>query len=251
LNENLVSIVTPAYNASKFVAATIESVQAQTYAEWEMLIVDDCSKDDTVAVVERYAKDDARVKLIRHRTNGGPAQARETAVDAATGRFIAFLDADDLWMPAKLTHQLAFIGAHGAAFSFTEFRRIEADGRTVGRLIPVPDRLDYRALLKNTAIATSTVVLDRAKTGPFRMTRTYYDDYALWLEITRRGFAALGMHEDLMRYRVLGSSVSRNKARSARMVWRLYREVEHLPVAHAAWCFLHYAARAYRKYRSF
>lgn len=251
MNENLVSIITPAYNASHFVTATIESVLAQTYRDWEMLIVDDCSKDDTVQVIERHAAADSRVKLIRHQKNAGPAQARETAIDAAAGRFIAFLDADDLWLPAKLERQLAFMREQDAAFSFTEFRRIEADGHTVGRLIPVPDRLNYRQLLKNTAIATSTALLDRAKTGPFRMTRTYYDDYALWLEITRRGFAAHGMHDDLMRYRVLGASVSRNKTRSARMVWRLYRDIEHLPVPHAAWCFAHYAARAYRKYREF
>ena len=135
--------------------------------------------------------------------------------------------------------------------SFTAFRRISNDGTRVGRLIPVPERLTYGQLLGHTAIATSTAMIDRVVTGPFRMVKTYYDDFALWLEITRRGFAAFGLGEDLMRYRVLGGSVSRNKARSARMVWRLYREVEGLGWTRAAWCFARYAGNAVRKYRSF
>ena len=247
----LVSIVTPAYNATRFVTQTIESVLSQTYADWELLIVDDCSTDDTAGVVGRYAARDFRVRLLRHERNGGPAQARETALQASGGRYIAFLDSDDLWLPQKLEHQIAFMQRAQAALSFSQFRRIGAEGHTVGRLIDVPRRLTYRDLLKNTAIATSTVIIDREQTGPFQMTRTYYDDYALWLQILRRGFVAYGLREDLMRYRVVGKSVSRNKLRSAAMVWQLYRDVEKLGVLQSAWCFSHYAARAAFKYRSF
>jgi teichuronic acid biosynthesis glycosyltransferase TuaG len=247
----LVSIVTPAYNATRFVPQTIESVLSQTHHDWELLIVDDCSTDDTASLVGRYAAHDGRVRLLRHELNGGPAQARQTALQASRGRYIAFLDSDDLWLPQKLEHQLAFMQRTQAALSFTQFRRVDAEGRTLGRLIDVPEQLSYRALLKNTAIATSTVVIDRQQTGPLEMKRTYYDDYALWLEILRRGFVAHGLREDLMRYRVLGNSVSRNKLRSAAMVWRLYRDVERLGVLRSAWCFSHYAARAAFKYRAF
>lgn len=247
----LVSIVTPAYNASRFVPATIASVQAQTHGHWEMLIVDDCSKDDTIAVVEQHAASDPRVRLIRHAKNGGPAQARQTAIDAARGRYLAFLDSDDLWLPEKLSRQLTFMATTGAVLSFTRFRRIDADGAVQGRLIDVPDHLSYTDLLKNTAIATSTAMVDTAATGPLRMTRTYYDDYALWLGILRAGHPARGLREDLMRYRVLGQSVSRNKLRSARMVWRVYRDVERLSLPRALWSFGHYAANALRKYRTF
>ena len=249
--EGLVSIVTPAYNAERFLPEAIESVLRQTYGDWELNVVDDCSKDDTRGVVEGYAARDSRVRLLRLARNSGPALARQAAVEAARGRYVAFLDSDDLWTPEKLERQLAFMSRLGAGLSFTSFRRISDDGKRVGRLIPVPARLTYVQLLGHTAIATSTALVDRTLTGPFRMVKTYYDDFALWLEITRRGFAAFGLGEDLMRYRVLGGSVSRNKVRSARMVWRLYREVEGLGLMRAAWCFARYAGNAVRKYHAF
>jgi teichuronic acid biosynthesis glycosyltransferase TuaG len=246
-----VSIVTPAYKAAAYIGKTIESVLAQTHSDWEMLVVDDCSPDDTRAAVRAYCERDSRVRLIEQAKNGGPGLARQAAVEKAAGRYVAFLDSDDFWMPRKLERQLAFMKASGASFSFTGFRRISADGSRVGRQIRVPPRLSYGALLGNTAIATSTALIDRERTGPFRMVNTYYDDFALWLEITRRGFPAFGLDEDLMRYRVVGGSVSRNKGRSARMVWRTYREVERLGFAHASWCFVRYAMNATLKYRSF
>jgi teichuronic acid biosynthesis glycosyltransferase TuaG len=248
---SLVSIVTPAYNAGRFILETIGSVRAQTFADWEMIVVDDCSRDDTCRIVEEQSRADSRVRLLRHEVNQGPAGARETAIQRGRGRYVAFLDSDDLWTPQKLERQLAFMQRNGAALSFTQFRRIDAQGHTVGRLIDVPEELSYRQLLKNTAIATSTVIVDRGKTGPLHMTRTYYDDYALWLSILRRGFSAHGLREDLMRYRVLGQSVSRNKARSAAMVWRVYRDVEKLGLADSLWCFAHYASRGAFKYRTF
>jgi teichuronic acid biosynthesis glycosyltransferase TuaG len=247
----LVSIITPAYNAERFLPATIASVQSQTVADWEMLIADDCSRDGTRELVGQHAAADARIRLVGLERNSGPALARQAALDAAQGRFIAFIDSDDQWLAPKLERQLDFMRTTAAAFSFTAFRRIAGDGGEPGRLITVPERLSYAELLGNTAIATSTAMIDRQQTGPFRMVKTYYDDFALWLEITRRGFAAFGLNEDLMRYRVLGGSVSRNKARSALMVWRTYRDVEHLGVMQSSWSFVRYAANAVRKYRGF
>lgn len=246
-----VSIVTPAYNAAAYLPAAIESVLAQSYPRWEMLVVDDCSRDGTRAVVEGYAARDPRVKLIVQPENGGPARARQAALEHAAGRYIAFLDSDDRWLPPKLERQLDFMARADAAFSFTAFRRVSAGDERIGRLIEVPPRLTYGELLGYTAIATSTAMVDRARTGPFSMTITYYDDFALWLEITRRGFPAFGLNEDLMRYRVVGGSVSRNKLRSAAMVWRAYRDVERLGVARSSWAFVRYVANAARKYRTF
>lgn len=245
------SIVTPAYNAEPFIGDTIASVQTQTFVDWEMLIVDDCSADRTGVLVERIGEADSRVRLIKLKKNSGPAMARQAALESARGRFIAFIDSDDLWLPQKLERQLAFMQSRRAALSFTAFRRISIDGAVIGRMIHVPDRLTYEQLLGNTAIATSTAIIDREMTGPLRMVKTYYDDFALWLEITRRGFAAFGLDEDLMRYRVVGGSVSRRKGRSAMMVWRTYREVERLGMARASWSFARYALNALRKYRVF
>jgi teichuronic acid biosynthesis glycosyltransferase TuaG len=249
--DGLISIVTPGYNAARFVGATIESVLSQTYEDWELLVVDDCSRDETAEIVARYAASDPRVRLLRHERNGGPARSRDTAIAAARGRYVAFLDSDDLWLPWKLERQLAYMRQTGAAFTFTAYRRISADGHRTGRLIHVPSRLRYADLLSRTAIATSTVVLDRQLTGPFSMTITYYDDFALWLDILKRGLEAHGLSDDLMRYRVVGKSVSRNKLRSAKWVWRTYRQVEKLSVPYSVWCFLQYALHAAVKYRRF
>jgi teichuronic acid biosynthesis glycosyltransferase TuaG len=248
--DELVSIITPAYNAARFVDETARSVIAQTYPHWEMLIVDDCSKDDTRAHLERLAAQDPRIKPIFQEKNGGPARARNTALRAATGAFLAFLDADDLWLPEKLEKQIAFMRERNSAFSYTGFRRMTTHGEQVGELRPLTPQLRYQDLLKNTAIVTSTVLIDRRVTGDFEMPVTYYDDFATWLLILRRGHVAHGLAEDLLRYRIVGASVSRNKSKSAKMVWRTYRDIEKLSVPYSAWCFSHYAWRAFRKYRS-
>lgn len=249
--QSLVSVITPAYNAERFLPHTIASVLAQSHSDWEMLVAEDCSRDGTRRVIEDHAAGDGRIKLVALPVNSGPAMARQAAITAAKGRYIAFLDSDDLWLPQKLERQVDFMRSRGAALSFTAFRRISADGSRTGRQIHVPKRLTYRQLLGNTAIATSTAIVDRELTGPFRMVKTYYDDFALWLEITRCGFPAFGLDEDLMRYRVLEGSVSRSKRRSAMMVWRTYRDVEGLGVVRASWTFARYAVNAMRKYRSF
>jgi glycosyltransferase involved in cell wall biosynthesis len=250
-HEPLVSIVTPAFNAERTIARTIESVQSQYYQNWEMNIVDDCSSDKTREVVTSYCERDARVRLICQPTNQGPACARNASIEAAHGDMVAFLDSDDWWLPEKLTEQLEFMRATSAALSYTQFRRVSADSNRVGEIVRIPERLTYDELLCNNAIATSTAIVDRRQTGAIRMIRTYYDDYALWLSILKRGFVAYGLPQDLMRYFVLGGSVSRNKLRSARKTWMIFREVEQLGMLQAARCFVGYAVNGVRKYRRF
>lgn len=247
---NLVSIITPAYKAAGFIEATVRSVQQQDYPDWELLIVDDGSPDDTAERAKELADQDPRIRLIRQ-ANAGPAMARQRALDEARGRYVAFLDSDDVWLPRKLSAQLAFMRDLRSPMSYTSFRRINVDGTVVGRLIQIPESLDYRALLRNTAIVTSSVILDRNVTGPFEMRQAYYDDFVLWLTILKRGMRAHGLQEDLLRYRVVSNSVSRNKLKSAREVWRTYREIERLPLPYATWCFSNYAIQAAIKYRVF
>lgn len=246
-----VSIITPAFRTERVVGATIASVLAQTFTDWEMLVVDDCSPDGTAAAVERAASGDPRVRLIRRAKNGGAASARNAALALASARYVAFLDSDDLWLPAKLERQIEFQRRTSAAITFTQFRRITEDGAQVGRLIDVPERIGYRGLLRNTAIATSTVLVDREIAGPIEMKTTYYDDYACWLAILKRGGAAFGLRLDLMRYRIGGRSLSRDKSKSAREVWKTYREIEGLNPFASAWYFTNYAARGWLKYRRF
>ncbi len=250
-HNDLVSIITPAFRAASVIDETIKSVIAQTHTNWEMLIAEDCSPDNTRDVIRQWAQTDPRIRLIPLERNGGPAMARNAAIERATGRWIAFLDSDDLWLPKKLERTLEHAKAHEAALTFTGFCRITADGSVIGGYVGTPRRMSYRQLLGNTAIATSTVLLDRNMVGDVRMKKTYYDDFDCWLQILKRGHLAYGLDEDLMRYRVMGQSVSRNKRRSAAHVWRAYRDLEGLSLPVSLWYFSQYAIRGLLKYRNF
>jgi teichuronic acid biosynthesis glycosyltransferase TuaG len=243
----LVSIITPAWNAEDFVGEAIRSVQEQGITDWEMLVADDCSTDGTATVVEVFASQDPRVRLIRCGRNGGPARARQAAIDKASGRYLAFLDSDDLWLPAKLERQLPFMAHKGAALTYTSFRRISEDGVDIGQVFAIPQSLTYRQLLCNTAIATLTAIIDRDVAGEVSMTDAGYDDFCLWLSVLKRGHKAYGLQEDLARYRVRGNSVSSRPLRSAAWVWNIYRNVEHLSFIKSAWCLANFGVRAYAK----
>ncbi len=212
-----------------------------------MLIVDDCSPDDTCDRVSQIAQLDARVHLIRQPRNQGPAVARNTAPEAASGRYVAFLDSDDFWLSGKMTNQLDFMAKSETAISYTEFRRVSEDGKRIGHRVIVPATLSYTQLLGNTAMATSTVLIDQLQTGRVRMPIAPYDDLAAWLSILRRGYIAKGLKQDLMRYRVLNGSISRNKLRSASWVWKTYRQVEGLGLLRSSWSFVNYAAHGWLK----
>lgn len=251
MTKPLVSIITPAYNAGKFIGETIESVQMQTLSDWEMVIADDGSKDDTVAIVERMAHADPRIRLVRLGGNSGPALARNAALEQARGRFVSFLDSDDLWLAHKLETQVEYMLKNRAALAFSQYRRITQDGASVGRLIPVPEKVSYSGLLKHNVIATLTTMVDTALTGPIRMTNEGYDDFILWLEILRKGFEAHGLQQDLARYRVVMGSVSHKKMRAARWVWNIYRRVEKLPLPLVCWNFGNYVCRVSLKHSKF
>ncbi len=242
----LVSVIMPAYCSGEFIADSILSVIHQTYPDWELLVADDHSSDQTADIAAYYASLDHRVKLIPALANSGPAAARNRALSLAKGRWIAFLDSDDIWLPTKLAETIEFAIANDAALTYTAFRRFT--GTATGRLISVPSSLVYRQLLRNTAIATSTVLVDTQLTGAIRMKSVYYDDYACWLQILRRGFVAYGLRKDLMRYRVVAHSVSRNKIRSSVKVWSTYRQTEKLGLLLSCYCFVHYALNALIKY---
>jgi len=249
---DLVSIITPAFRAGRFIANTIKSVQAQTYSNWEMVIVDDCSPDDTCEVIERAAIDDPRIRLIRRKqSSGGPARVRNTALEAANGRWIAFLDSDDLWFPEKLKKQIEFHKKNDALISYTAFRRFSDKDEVVGRKIAVPAKLSYIQALGNTAIPTSTVLIDRAKSGHFLMAVTHCDDFVTWLKLIKLHEPAYGLNEELMRYRVVQNSYSRNKVKYAMRVWKTYREDLQMGLLSSGRFFTEYAIRAFFKYVRF
>lgn len=223
----LVTVVTPVYNAAASLAETIQSVVQQSYPHWEMLLVDDCSTDDSVSIIERYSREDPRVRLIRLERNSGAAVARNTAIEAAKGRYIAFLDSDDLWLPEKLERQLGFMQETGHAFSYTGYQKIDAAGEPTGQCVTSPARLSYRQLLKSNRIGCLTAMYDTAQLGKVSMPLIRArQDYALWLKLLKRVEYGYGLDECLALYRVGPASVSSNKLKMVKYNWKLFREVE-------------------------
>ena len=240
----LVSIITPTYNCGKFIARTIESVQRQTYTDWEMIIVDDCSKDDTKAVVEEYMKKDSRIKYHILENNSGAAVARTRAMELAQGKYMAFLDSDDIWKSDKLEKQLAYMKENNINFCCTAYEQIDEEDNKLGRVIKTVKKTDYNRLLLDCPVGNSTVMYNVEKMGKFAVPniRKRNDD-ALWLQMLKKEKYIWGMNEMLMEYRVRQNSISSNKLSLIKYHWQLYREIEHLSVVRSAfhvcwWCFL-------------
>lgn len=248
LIQPLVSIITPSYNASEYIVQTIASVIGQTFQNWEMVIVDDCSTDDTRDKVKQYAAKDGRIHLIELEENSGAAVARNHALQFAAGRYVAFLDSDDCWKPDKLEKQLRFMEENNYAFTFTAYEVMSHEGRRTGKQVAAPVRMDYHDLLKNTIIGCLTVMVDRNQTGSFEMPniRTR-QDLATWLLLLKKGYTAYGLNEVLAEYRTGNPSISKNKWKALKMNWFVYRKVENLNMAKAFWCFSHYAFHAVAK----
>lgn len=243
-----VSIISPCYNSSRFIKETIESVIAQTYQDWEMIIVDDCSKDNSVEIILGYTEKEKRIKLIKSEKNVGAAEARNIALREAQGRFIAFLDSDDLWYPKKLELQLKYMLSKDIAFSFSAYDQIDEKGNKLNRIISVPEKIGYAGYAMNTIIGCLTVVIDKNKTGYFEMPliRSSHD-MALWLLIMKRGFKAYGFNQTLASYRVLQSSNTSNKWKAAKDVWKVYRKIEKINIISSSLYFICYTFNAIRK----
>ena len=244
-----VSVVMPTYNAAPYVGAAISSVLGQTFGDLELIVVDDASTDGTQSIIEGLAAQDARIVFERSQVNQGAAVRRNQALALANGRFVAFLDGDDVWMADKLERQLAFMRSMDSAFSFTGYKVISAEGDELDRIPSMPARLDYPGLMKNTAIGCSTVILDRSKVGEVRFPdMRSRQDFVLWLTILKAGHEAYGLSEMLAAYRIAPGSISRNKRKAALQVWQVYRDRERLSLPRAAWYFANYAVRGLAKY---
>ena len=250
MNE-LVSIIVPVYNARKFIRETLDSVMAQTYPSWELLLIEDVSTDGTAAVIEEYVreKEEQRIRLIRQPENRGAARARNRGLEEAKGRYIAYLDADDLWEPEKLQHQLLFMEKNEAAFCFTGYEFADECGVGTGKVVRVPETLNYRQALGNTTIFTTTVMFDTEKIPKemLEMPVMKSEDTALWWRILRNGYTAYGLDENLVRYRRPGKSLSSNKLEAIRRIWNLYRRAEGMSIPASVWHFCFWALRAVKR----
>ena len=234
----------PTYNCGRFISETIDSIKAQTYENWEIVIVDDCSTDNTKEIVEKYSESDSRVKYFCLDENSGAAVARTVAMDKAEGEYMAFCDSDDLWLPEKLEKQLNFMNENGYAFSATAYEQIDEESKSLGRVIKTVTKTSYNRLLLDCPVGNSSVMYNVEKMGKFEVPniRKRNDD-ALWLQMLKKEKYIWGMPDVLMKYRIRKNSISSNKFKVIKYHWILYREIEHLNVFRSAfhicfWCFL-------------
>ena len=249
--KGLISIITPVFNGEKFINDSIRSVLSQSYENWELLIVDDKSTDSTESIISNYLVKDKRVRYFKNEINLGPAGARNVAISNARGSYIAFLDVDDMWVKDKLQLTLDQLDQSKAPLVYTSYQRIDENFTKVGRKINIPLEIHYRELLGNTAICTSTVLINREVTGDFLMEEVYYDDFVAWLNILKRYGAAVGLNESLTLYRVVGGSISRNKIKSAKEVWKIYRKSQMLSPAQSFKFLMFYMINSFKKYSRF
>jgi teichuronic acid biosynthesis glycosyltransferase TuaG len=249
MNKDLVSIITPSYKSERFISQTIESVLSQTYKNWEMIIVDDLSPDKSNEIIEKYIIKDSRIKLIKLEKNSGPAVARNRAIKEAKGRYISFLDADDLWMPEKLKKQIEFMSKNNLSFTYSSYNLIDKEGGNIG-FFETKNYIYYYSILKTNPIGCLTAIYDTQKLGKVYMPNILLgQDYSLWLKILKEIKTTKGMLEPLATYRILDNSISSNKKIAALYQWKIYREVEKLGIFKSIYYFVHYAYYGLKKYK--
>lgn len=242
--EDLISVITPTYNCGKFIGETIESVINQTYKNWEMIIVDDCSTDDTKEQVEKYLKNDWRIKYYCLDKNSGASVARTKAMELANGNYMAFLDSDDLWVASKLEYQLNIMKKNNWAFTCTNYEQIDENDKPLGRVIKTISKTNYNRLLLDCPVGNSTVMYSVKKMGKFKVPniRKRNDD-ALWLQMLKKEEYIYGVNKTLTKYRIRSNSISSNKLQLIKYHWILYRNVEHLSIYRSCfhiifWCII-------------
>lgn len=249
-SDKTVSIVTPAHNAAPYIQGAIASVLDQSHQQWELIIIDDASKDNTLELIRAYGEQDKRIKIMTNDRQMGPAVTRNKGIEAARGRYIAFLDSDDLWHSKKLEKQLAFMQERQSPLSYTSYYTINEAGDRLPGSVRVPACTTYAELLNGCVIGCLTAMYDTQLVGKVEMPNILKrQDYALWLKLLRSGLRAHGLDELLAYYRIRSHSVSSNKLLAARYQWKVYREVEKLSLRRSLRHFVSYAYYGYRKHK--
>ena len=246
--KELVSIITPSYNSSKFIEETIASVQAQTYSYWEMLITDDGSTDNSFEIIKKICKKDSRIKLFSIK-NAGPAIARNNSIKHAKGKYIAFIDSDDLWMSEFLSTSIKFI-TKSEGFIFSSYKRCnETTLKEQYKDFIVPENVTYMDILKTNSISCLTAFIDIEKLGKEFMPEVLYrQDMGLWLKYLKKINYAKGIKETLAIYRIRDNSHSRNKKKLLKPQWYFYRHVENLSLVRSVYLMIVWGYRGFKKY---
>jgi len=247
----LVSIITPSYNSAKFIAETIQSVQNQSYKNWEMIIVDDGSSDETEKVVLSIIQDDNRIQFHKLSQNSGPAIARNTGIEKASGDYMTFIDADDIWFPSFIENNIKTIQETGIPFVFSSYKRANEELEFVYSDFIVPSKVSYTDILKSNSISCLTAFLDIKKLGKKYMPLIRKrQDMGLWLNYLKVIPFAHGIQETQAIYRIRENSLSRKKSDLIKYQWQFYREVEKLNVFQSVYYMLHWMYRGFMKYRN-
>lgn len=246
----LVSVIIPAYNAEKIVGFTLDSVINQTYKNLEIICVNDCAKDNTLNVLEEYAKRDKRIKVLSNEKNLGVAETRNNAFKAATGDYIAFVDADDIWHLEKIEKQLNLMLKKDYKLTYTSVQFIDNENNLTGQKFIVPEEVSFNKLLKQNVITLSSAMVSK----DILKDRVFHDDhlhedFIMWLEILKYDLdKAYGLKEILVNYRLTPGSKSRNKWKSLKMTYQTYKHFK-INWIKAHWCLMFYIIRSLRKYK--
>jgi teichuronic acid biosynthesis glycosyltransferase TuaG len=240
----LVAVIMPCHNGERTLRQAVESVLAQTFTDWELVIVDDGSTDGSASIIEQMAAAEPRIRLLRNTTPSGAAAARNRALRETYARYVAFLDSDDAWLPDKLQVQLRAMQDSGAALACSSYDVMDGDGKITGTVHADSGKLTYHQALGYNPIGCLTVVLDRSLCGAvqFDPTLPRSEDYQLWLSILRQGLIGISVSDTLGLYRVHGKSLSSNKLAAARCRWLVYRGFERLGLLASTYYFIVYAA---------
>lgn len=249
--EGLVSIVTPTYNSEAFIVQTIESVQNQNYQKWEMIIVDDCSTDNTANLVTEKAQLDKRITFIRLNQNSGPAKARNAGIEKVSGKYMTFLDADDIWFPEFISNSISAIIETKIHFVFSSYRRSNEALEFVYSDFIVPEKVTYTDILKSNSISCLTAFIDIEKLGKKRMPDIFKrQDMGLWLQYLKEIPFAHGIQKPMAIYRIRENSLSRKKSKLLKYQWQFYREVEHLSILQSCYYMINWMYKGFVKYRN-
>lgn len=243
------SVIMPCYNSKAFIQYAIESVRKQTYQNWELLVIDDCSTDDSALVIKNFAKMDERIKYLKTETaSGSPVVPRNIGIDYAKGRYIAFLDSDDMWLPNKLERQLKMFKQYNdMVICFSNYEKINEYGSRNNRVVKAPNVVDYKHLLFGNSIGCLTAVYDTEKAGKIYFQNHPHEDYILWLDILKNGYVARNLETVEALYRVRNHSVSSNKLKALSWQWSIYRNIEEIGLFRSFYYFVNYAYMAFRK----
>ncbi len=248
-DNELISIIMPAYNAGKTVELAIESVLKQTYPYWELLVVDDCSKDDTLVKLYRLAAQDSRIQVLVNEKNSGASQTRHRAIKAARGQWLAFLDSDDAWAGDKLEKQVALQKQTKGKLFFAGSAFMNAEGESIDWYLHAPAQIGYRKILKQNIVSNSSVLVHKQTYLQNEVVGSnMHEDFACWLRILRSGEIAYGIDEPLLIYRLSAASKSGNKLKAAKMNWNAYRAAD-INVFEAAYYMGWYCVNGLLKYR--